>query len=171
MDGMTVVQEQMNNGIIVADDDDLLRENIVEILVVAGYSVRAACIGAKAQEQYEAEPADLVITETFMPDMDGIELVRAFFDSRENIRLVAMSGHVGDVDYLEIANALGAAQTLRKPFRKMDFLNTVETCLSQPLRSAADIWPADEANARLRQSGPVGSLDEPIPINRRSVRV
>ena len=78
-----------------------------------------------------------------MPDIDGIELVRAFFDSGENIGLMAMSGHVSDVDYLEIANALGAAHTLRKPFRKMDFLNTVETYLSQPRRSAADIWPAD----------------------------
>ena len=128
---MTVVQEQMNKSIIIADDYDLLRENIVEILVAVGYSVRAASTGAEAQEQYEAEPADLVITDIFMPDMDGIELVRAFFDSGENIRLMAMSGHV---DYLEIANALCAAQTLRKPFRKMDFLNTVESCLLQPPR-------------------------------------
>ena len=140
---MTVVQEQMKNGVTVADDDDLLRKNIVEILVDAGYSVRAASPGAEAQEQYEAEAAKLVITDISMPDMDGIELVRAFSDSGENIRLLAMSGHVGDVDYLEIANALGAAHTLRKPFRKMDFLNTVEIYSSQPPRSAADIWPAD----------------------------
>ena len=105
---MTVVQEQVNKSIIIADDDELLREKIVEILVEVGYSVRAASTGAEAQEQYEAEPADLVITNIFMPDMDGIELVRAFFNSGENIRLMAMSGHVGDVDYLEIANALGA---------------------------------------------------------------
>ena len=140
---MTVVQEQMNNGITVADDDDLLRKNIVKILVEAGYSVRAASTGAEAQEQYEAEPANLVITDISMPGIDGIELVRAFFNLGENIRLMAMSGHVGDVDYLEIANALGVAHTLRKPFRKMDFLNTVKTYLSQPRRSAADIWPAD----------------------------
>ena len=140
---MTVVQEQMKNGITVADDDDLLRKNIDEILVEAGCSVRAAFTGAEAQEQYEAEPANLVIFDISMPDLDGLELVRAFFDSGENIRLMAMSGHFGDVDYLEIANALGVARTLRKPFRKMDFLNTVETCLSQPPRSAADIWPAD----------------------------
>ena len=140
---MTVVQEQMNKGITVADDDDLLRKNIVEILVEAGCSVRAAFTGAKAQEQYEAEPANLVITDNSMPDIDGIELVRAFFNLGENIRLMAMSGHVSDVDYLEIANALGVARTLRKPFRKMDFLNTVETNLSQPRCSAADIWPAD----------------------------
>ena len=140
---MTVVQEQMNNGTTVVDDADLLRKNIVEILVEAGYSVRAASTGAEAQEQYEAEPANLVITDIPMPGIDGIELVRAFFNLGENIRLMAMSGHVGDVDYLEIANALGVARTLRKPFRKMDFLNTVETYLSQPRRSAADIWPAD----------------------------
>ena len=88
---MTVVQEQMNNGITVADDDDLLRKNIVKILVEAGYSVRAASTGAEAQEQYEAEPANLVITDVSIPDIDGIELVRAFFDSGENINLMAMS--------------------------------------------------------------------------------
>ena len=140
---MTGVQEKMSNGITVTDDDDLLRKNIFEILVEAGYSVRAESTGAEAQEKYEAEPANLVITDNSMPDIDGIELVRAFSDSGENIRLIAMSGHVGDVYYLEIANALGAAHTLRKPFRKLDYLNTVETYLSQPPRSAADIWPAD----------------------------
>ena len=88
---MTVVQEQMNNGITVADDDDLLRKNIVEILVEAGYSVRAASTGAEAQEQYEAEPANLVITDISMPGIDGIELIRAFFNLGENIRLMAMS--------------------------------------------------------------------------------
>ena len=88
---MTFVQEQVNKSIIIADDDDLLRENIVEILIEVGYSVRAASTGAEAQEQYEAEPADLVITNIFLPDMDGIELVRAFFDSGENTRLMAMS--------------------------------------------------------------------------------
>jgi len=72
MDCMTVVQEQMNKNKIIADDYDLLRENIVEILVEVGYSVRAASTGAEAQEQYEAEPAELVITNIFMPDMDGI---------------------------------------------------------------------------------------------------
>ncbi|MED5358457.1 MAG: response regulator, partial [Pseudomonadota bacterium] len=136
---MTVVQEQMNNGTTVVDDADLLRKNIVEILVEAGYSVRAASTtGAEAQEQYEAEPANLVIFDISMPDIDGLELVRAFFDAGENIRLMAMSGHFGDVDYLEIPNALGAAQTLRKPFRKMEILNTVETYLSQSSRSSAD---------------------------------
>ena len=84
---MTGVQEKMNNGITVADDDDLLRKNFFEILVEAGYSVRAASTGAEAQEKYEAEPANLVITDNSMPDMDGIELVRAFSDSGENIRL------------------------------------------------------------------------------------
>ncbi|MEC8372435.1 MAG: response regulator [Pseudomonadota bacterium] len=168
---MTVVQEQMKNGITVADDDDLLRKNIVEILVEAGYSLRAASTGAEAQEQYEAEPANLVIFDISMPDIDGLELVRAFFDAGENIRLMAMSGHFGDVDYLEIPNALGVAHTLRKPFRKMEILNTVETYLSQSSRSSADIWTADKANARLLQSGPVASLDVSIPINRRSVRV
>ena len=88
---MTVVQKQMNNGITVADNDDLLRKNIVEILVEAGYSVRAASTGAEAQEQYEAEAAKLVITDISMPDMDRIELVRAFSDSGENINLMAMS--------------------------------------------------------------------------------
>ena len=78
-----------------------------------------------------------------MPDIDGIELVRAFFNLGEKIRLMAMSGHVGDVDYLEIANALGAAQYTPKAVSENGLSEHSRDLLSQPPRSAADIWPAD----------------------------
>ena len=52
-----------------------------------------------------------------MPDMDGIELVRRMHVKAGNTRLLIMSGQVNDIDYLEVANALGACITLRKPFR------------------------------------------------------
>jgi len=144
MDGASSAQDQENRRIIVADDDDLLRRNIVEILVEAGYAVRAASTGAEARDQFTEEPADLVITDIFMPDMDGIELVRALYSSGQKIRLLAMSGHVGELDYLDIVSALGANHTLRKPFRSAEFLNAVETCLAEPPRSFDDIWPTDE---------------------------
>ena len=73
-----------------------------------------------------------------MPDMDGIELVRRLHEKVGDTRLLAMSGHVGDVDYLEVANALSACMTLRKPFRSRELIEAVEHCLNASKKSLAD---------------------------------
>ena len=146
-----------------------MRENIVEILVEVGYSVRAGSTGAEAQEKYEAEPANLVITNIFMRIWTGsssfaLSLIQARISALWRCR--AMSG---DVDYLEIANALGAAQTLRKPFRKMTILNTVETCYRKhhvPRRISG--LPTKLTLVCYNPFRLVASMNQ-FPINRRSV--
>ena len=64
VDGMTVVQEQVNKSIIIADDDELLRENIVEILLKVGYSVRADTPKAVSVDGLSEHSQDLLIATT-----------------------------------------------------------------------------------------------------------
>lgn len=129
------------HAILIVDDDELLRTNAAEILVDAGYLVEQAGTGQEAAEMLDDKRKDLVITDIFMPDMDGIELVRHLHGKAGDTRLLAMSGYVGDVDYLEAAEALGACMTLRKPFRSQELIEAVEHCLNTPDKSLADSIP------------------------------
>jgi len=138
---MTAEQRNRAPAILVVDDDDLLRSNVAEVLTEAGYEVEEARTGLEAATMLESTPRDLVITDIFMPDMDGIELVRALHRSAGDTRLLAMSGHIGEVDYLEIAQVLGACRTLRKPFRSRELVEAVEHCLQSPKSSLAESFP------------------------------
>ena len=136
-----MTEQQSNSSefdIIVVDDDDELRAIMADVLTEAGYAVREASSGAEAVKSLNSSPSDLIISDIFMPDMDGIELTRTLYQSGVQIRLLAISGHVGDVDYLGAAKALGATQILRKPFKSNELLAAVESCLSEPARALRD---------------------------------
>jgi two-component system response regulator YesN len=71
--------------------------------------------GTEALGYLDGHAVDVVLTDIFMPEMDGIETIAALRRKFPNIRVVAMSGRPG-VDYLAVARELGVAHTLRKPF-------------------------------------------------------
>lgn len=111
--------------IIVVDDDETLRQNIAEILRENGHVIFHAATGTDALHILANEEIDLIMTDIFMPDMDGIELIRNIRLANDETRILAMSGYEGDVDYLEIAGILGAAPILRKPFRQSEMLAAI----------------------------------------------
>ena len=117
--------------IMIVDDDGILRENIAEILSETGYEIHQATTGEEAVNLIALESFELIVTDIFMPDIDGIELIRKLLKRDNATRVLAMTGHSGDVDYLEVAEALGARHTLRKPFRSQELLDAVTQCLSE----------------------------------------
>jgi two-component system, cell cycle response regulator len=62
--------------VLVADDDELVRERLRALLVAAGYSVKLAATGEDALKMFEAEPSRIVLSDWMMPDMDGLALCR-----------------------------------------------------------------------------------------------
>ena len=62
--------------ILVADDDEIFRELVIEILSSSGYKVLAAKDGQEAWEMLQETPADLAVLDLNMPRMDGMELTR-----------------------------------------------------------------------------------------------
>ena len=116
-------------SVIVADDDAALRQSLAEILTADGYFVRTAESGADALQKFEEAPSDLVVTDIFMPDMDGLELVLSLRRIDESVRILAMSGDNSNADYLHAAAEFGAACVLSKPFRGATFLAAVRNTL------------------------------------------
>src|SRR5262245_58011117 len=105
--------------ILVIDDDADLREVMQETLQSAGHEVLLAPDGIQGLELQRASPADVVITDIFMPDKEGIETICELKQEFPGVKIIAMSGggtHVRKPAYLSTASELGADVVLRKPF-------------------------------------------------------
>ena len=100
--------------ILVVDDDVMARELLVRFLSLRGYRVRAAKDGREALQLVEASAPDLVILDLVMPEMNGVELLRALATRDYAGRTIILSGHQND-PLLADAWALGPQEALDKP--------------------------------------------------------
>ncbi len=118
--------------ILVIDDEPQVREAMQQILQQHGYGVVAARNGREGISSVAASMPDLVITDLFMPESDGIGTIRALRKSHPDIPVIAISGGgpSGGDQYLRIARELGARASLQKPFSVHELLETVREALA-----------------------------------------
>jgi CheY-like chemotaxis protein len=120
--------------ILVVDDDTAVRGAIKVVLEQDGHQVTLASNGRAGVSAAESEPFDIVICDIFMPGMDGIESIHAFHKINPQMPVIAMSGFTfrdgqsPAPDYLTLSTKLGAAYSLRKPFRPQELLKAVREC-------------------------------------------
>jgi DNA-binding NtrC family response regulator len=116
-------------NVLVVDDEADIRALIEEILSEEGYNVSVAADAAQARSIKEAGKFDLVLLDIWMPDTDGISLLREWSDSGKlDCPVVMMSGH-GTVDTAVEATRLGALDFVEKPLSLAKLLRTVERAL------------------------------------------
>ncbi len=111
--------------ILVVDDEADIRDMVREILTEEGYEVRVASNAAEARAAHAQHDLDLVLLDIWMPDMDGISLLKEW--SREtplSFPVVMMSGH-GTVETAIEATKLGALDFVEKPLSLAKLLRTV----------------------------------------------
>ena len=101
--------------VLVIEDNVDLRDYLRLALESQAYEVFTARNGQEALGYLNGHPVDVVLTDLFMPEMDGIETISTLRKQFPGVHVVAMSGRPG-VDYLSVARELGVACTLRKPF-------------------------------------------------------
>jgi CheY-like chemotaxis protein len=108
----------MNKRVLVVDDDADMRLTLKLALELAGYAVDVAANGAEALEVQRRLPADVLITDIFMPDTDGFEAIDAFRRQFPHTKIVVVSGgaQFSKRDYLPDAELMGVDATLQKPF-------------------------------------------------------
>src|SRR5579859_1362922 len=102
--------------ILVIDDDPDVRDLVKTTLESAGHKVALAVDGRDGVQQYRAKGADLVITDLFMPDQEGLETIEQLRLEFPEVRIVAISGKPTGGTMLSVAQRLGAAAILPKPF-------------------------------------------------------
>ena len=118
----------MTRRLLVADDSADMRESLKLVLERAGYEVALAADGTRALEMQRLRPADVLITDIFMPERDGLETITSFRREFPRTRIIAMSGGGVRVDgklYLETAGIAGADAMLRKPFDPKSLLQVL----------------------------------------------
>ena len=117
--------------VLVIDDDPDVRSMMCAVLEDAGHDVTAFANGGGAIQHVRQEPADLLITDIFMPDVEGLETIREIRRLRPDLPIIAISGvDFEGADYLGVARKFGAGATLRKPFWPADLLEVVSHVLS-----------------------------------------
>jgi DNA-binding response OmpR family regulator len=94
--------------VLVIDDDSLVRDTIVRILERKGYQVLVASDGVRGLRMFRSEQPDLVII------------------------AISGGGRIGNVDFLKIAEKLGASEIIAKPFDPSVLVNVVSRCLGAP---------------------------------------
>lgn len=118
--------------ILVVDDDPVLCRVITLALEAAGHSVLRCENGRKAIDHLAHGHADLLITDILMPEMDGVETLRAARQLQPALPILAISGggSFDPGDYLGIASAFGATAVLPKPFRTTELVELVARLLA-----------------------------------------
>ena len=117
--------------VLIIEDNADMRHLLVTTLELEGFEVVSAANGAGALVELARAPTDLVVTDLFMPDKDGIETIEEIRSKYPQAKIVAMSGWQSSQgpDYLQVATALGAVKTLRKPFAPHQLVELVRTVL------------------------------------------
>jgi len=126
-----IVRSETVARILVVDDDPQIRALLIQTLEREGYQVLAASDGAQGVRLFRENPADLIITDIIMPEMDGweaiVELRKAFPDTR--IIAISGGGMLGPSSYLVIAKRFGAERIFAKPLKKEELLQAVRELL------------------------------------------
>lgn len=120
-------------SVLIIDDDTSIRRVLRKALERAGHQVDEAGDGAEGMQRYRTAPADLVITDLFMPDQDGIETIQQLRDEFPASRILAISGGAvgGTAGTLTDAMLFGANATLAKPFTIQQLTRAVAELLPE----------------------------------------
>ena len=118
--------------ILIVDDDIAIRALLRSYIESDGHQVDEAVDGGQAVLCYRGNPSDIVITDIFMPDHDGLELIIELKMSFPGVKIIAISGGGQRLDAqlaLKFSKLLGTVQQLEKPFTREQVLETVHRLL------------------------------------------
>ncbi len=117
--------------ILLIDDDATVRYALKQVLERAGHLVDEASDGQIGIELYSANRPEVVVTDIIMPNQEGIETIIKLKRMAPGVAIIAMSGggRTGNRDFLEMAEKLGAAKIMPKPFRPRELVEAVQSLL------------------------------------------
>lgn len=126
----------MSRGILIVDDEAEARGELVEYLADKGHRVGAAENGKVALRRFQGGAIDLVITDVYMPEIEGLELIARLRAGHPGTRIIAVSGGSPGIamNYLPVALGPGADRTFTKPLDLKALAATVHELLGPVAR-------------------------------------
>lgn len=124
--------------ILFIDDNEPFRVSFSRILERQGFHVTQAGDGLVGLKRFKEELPDLVICDLIMPEMEGMETIQELLRARPDLKIIAISGggRVNPLDYLKIAQMMGAVEKLAKPFSSDELISVIERLIG-PATAAA----------------------------------
>lgn len=154
--------------ILVVDDEPDIRVLLREILEDESYRVTVAENGVVARKVWQTDPPDLLLLDIWMPDMDGISLLKEWAqDHARPAPVIMMSGH-GTVETAVQATRLGAFDYIEKPLSMAKLLLTVEKALAVRHDLPPSLSGGEFSAARLQ---PIGKSALIIRLCEQALRI
>lgn len=122
--------------ILIVEDEDELRNAIRRTLEINGYEVTTAEEGRKALMLIEKDKPDLVLTDIFMPGMEGLETIQKLAGAHPGLPIVVMTGSL-DRLFLDLGLKFGAVHGLNKPFSTDELLIAIDESLEPSTDTSA----------------------------------
>ncbi len=119
----------MNSKVLIIDDEESIRSVLIRAISSLGYDVKAAADGHTGISLCNEWNPDIILTDIFMPEQDGLEIIRSLRKTLPGVPIIAMSGggNMGHLDVLRTARAMGAVNNLSKPFEISDLKDALES--------------------------------------------
>ncbi len=115
--------------ILLIEDTEAVRGLFRAILEQAGHVVREASTGSEGIRVFREHPADVVITDMYMPDGDGFDVMNILRCEVTMPKIIVVSGRSGQEEILTAAKHMGADLALGKPVTMDQLVQAVETVL------------------------------------------
>ena len=134
----------MPQTILVVDDEQAILNSVKDLLQDEGYRVELALSGEDALTRFQSdsdEPVDAVLLDIWLPQMDGIEVLKQLRGLNGNLPVIMLSGHA-NIDTAVTATKHGAYHFVEKPFSAETLLLTLSNALRQS--------KLEQENVRLR---------------------
>jgi DNA-binding NtrC family response regulator len=153
--------------ILVVDDEQIVRDSCQRALTDAGYDVKTAASGCDALDACRVERFDLMLTDLKMPDMDGLEVIRAMAAEFPDVRVVVVTGYPSP-ESAETASKLGIFDYLEKPLSPERLSAATAAVLARPARKTAildraqSIQPEKNDPQEAAQGMKAGTKENPL---------
>ena len=122
--------------ILIVNDDADMRMLLGQALQSVGHEVVLAADGKEWVEQHRIKPAELVVTDMYMPKQAGLETIVQLRKESPAVPIIAMCAKSTAMPMLSAAQRLGAIQVLQKPFVGEELLTAMEKALGTESRPA-----------------------------------
>jgi CheY-like chemotaxis protein len=124
-----MTDREAGRTILVADDDDKIRDLVRDVLEPCGFQILEAGNGLGVLAELQRTKVDLLIMDLAMPEMEGIETLQKLRSMRPDLKVLVISGAFGG-HFLRCAQHLGANAGLKKPFSCDSLIQQVEALLA-----------------------------------------
>ncbi len=141
--------------ILVADDEDTIRQSLADVLAEAGYRVVTAADGRQAVDALQEHEIDVALVDVRMPELDGLQVLAHAAEHSPKTQVIIITAF-GGVDAAVEAMRMGARDYVTKPFNFDDILMRIERVLNMRRLADENVLLRSELASQYRFEGIVG---------------